>query len=69
MDNSLGLEHATDPTLDNNTGSDRTFKRQEQVREDITGQYNATDPIRANNTGSERTFQTQEQYRDNSTGQ
>ena len=43
-----GLQHrqdATDPTLDNNTGSERKFQRQEQVRDDITGKYNATDHI------------------------
>ena len=36
-----GLGHqqdATDPTLDNDTGRERTFQIQEQVRENITGQ-------------------------------
>ena len=31
------------PTLDNDTRSKRTFQRQEQVRDDITGRYHATD--------------------------
>ena len=43
-----GLRHqrdAMDPTLDNNTGSERKSQRQEQVRDNITGRYNATDHI------------------------
>ena len=43
-----GLQHrqdAMDPTLDNNTGSESTFQRQEQVRDDKTGLYHATDHI------------------------
>ena len=43
--NLCGLQHqqyTTDPTLDNNTGSERTFQRQEQIRDYSTGQYHAT---------------------------
>ena len=43
-----GLQHqqdATDTTLDNNTGSERTFQKQEQVRDNITGKYHVTDHI------------------------
>ena len=43
-----GLWHqkdATDPTLDNDTGSERTFQIQEQVRDDITGRDHKTDNI------------------------
>ena len=43
-----GLQHRqdpTDPTLDSNTGSDRMFQRQGQVRDNIIGRYHATDHI------------------------
>ena len=43
-----GLRHrqdATNPTLDNDTGSERMFQRQEKVRYDSTGRYHAPDNI------------------------
>ena len=43
-----GLRHkqdSMDPTLDKYTGSERTFQRQEQVRDASIGRYHATDYI------------------------
>ena len=41
-----GLRHrgdATDPTLDNDTGSERTFQIQEKFRDNSIGRFHATD--------------------------
>ena len=68
----IGSTEITTPvgvTRYNDTGSERTFQRHEQDREDITGRLNAKDPTRDHDNGSERTLKRQEQDRDNSTGQ
>ena len=41
----LHQQDAMDPTLYSNTGSERTFQRQEQARADSTGRYQTTDHI------------------------
>ena len=57
-----------DTTRDNNIGNDRKFQKQEQERDNSTGQWHTMDLLLDNNTGRERTFQTQEQDRNDSTG-
>ena len=63
------IAHTTYLTRDNETGIERTFKKQEQERDDITGRYHATDPTIDNDTGIKRKFQRQEQDMDDSMGQ